>query len=108
MDRDYTVFVHLVGPYNAATQGPLWGQSDSEPCQRAYPTSVWATGEIIQDTVRIQIPPDAPPGPYQLLSGVYLLETLARLPASDSQGRPLADDAVPLGTLNVRGANDEP
>jgi hypothetical protein len=108
VDQDYTVFIHLVGPRHPVTQASLWGQSDTEPCHRTYPTSEWAPGEIIVDHYQIQVPPDAPPGPYRLLSGVYLLETLARLPARDAQGRLLPDHAVPLGTLNLRGANDEP
>ena len=101
MDRDYTVFTQILGPDNPATGGPLWGQSDSEPCQRAYPTSAWTTGEIVQDQFAIPLAADAPPGEYQLQAGLYLLETMTRLPASSAGGERLPGDAVLLGTMQV-------
>lgn len=103
MDRGYTVFAHLLGPHNPATEGPLWGQHDSEPCQRAYPTSVWTVGEIVRDQFAIEIPADAPPGEYQLQTGLYLLATMTRLPVTDALGNPLSGDAVPLGVIQVQG-----
>jgi len=101
METDYTVFTHVLGPHNPATGGPLWGQSDSEPCQRAYRTSAWAPGEIVRDRFSIPIAGDAPPGEYQLEVGVYLLATMTRLPATDAAGDPLPNDAAPLGTITV-------
>lgn len=103
MDQGYTAFTHLLGPDNPATGGPLWGQHDSEPCQRAYPTSVWTVGEIVRDQFAIVIPADAPPGEYQLQTGLYLLATMTRLPVTDALGTPLSSDAVPLGVIQVQG-----
>jgi hypothetical protein len=102
MDEDYTVFAHLLGPSNPATPRPLRGQADSQPCQQTYPTTEWTIGEIVRDRFSIAIPGDAPPGDYQLDVGFYLLDTMARLPATDAAGHPLADDAVPLGIIEVR------
>jgi hypothetical protein len=104
MDRDYTVFAHIVGSLNPATGGPLWGQSDSEPCQRSYPTSAWTLGDIVRDNLRIPVADDAPPGEYQLQVGFYLLETMVRLPAVDSSGQALPGDAAVLGVIEVQNA----
>jgi hypothetical protein len=80
MDHNYTAFVHLLGPTNPATGGPLWAQDDSEPCRTFYPTSVWDVGEIVIDTFTLELPQDIPPGQYTLLTGFYDLNTLERLP----------------------------
>jgi hypothetical protein len=96
MEVDYTVFFQLLGPDNPATGGPVWAQDDSEPCRRAYPTSVWTPGEIVYDVFAVTIPQDAPPGEYELRIGFYRLETLTRLPALDASGQPVPGDAVLL------------
>lgn len=49
----------------------------------------------------LALPADAPPGEYQIEVGLYLLETMARLPATDAAGQPLPDDAALLGTVEV-------
>ncbi|MGD8466715.1 MAG: glycosyltransferase family 39 protein [Anaerolineae bacterium] len=103
MAEDYTVFFQLLGPDNPATGGPVWGQDDSEPCRRAYPTSVWAPGEIILDVFATTIPQDAPPGEYELRIGFYRLETLVRLPAVDAVGQPVPGDAVLLRRFRLEG-----
>jgi hypothetical protein len=101
MERNYTAFTQILGAYNPATGGPLWGQSDSEPCQRAYPTSAWTRGEIVRDQFAIPLAADAPAGEYQLQAGLYLLETMTRLPATSVGGERLPGDAVLLGTITV-------
>ena len=73
LDEDYTVFAHLLGEYNPATQGPLWAGHDSQPIGGRYPTSSWKPGEIVLDVHHLDIPGDAPPGAYQLEVGLYLL-----------------------------------
>jgi len=40
MEKDYTVFTHLLGSYNPLTNGPLWGGHDSRPGGGIYPTTV--------------------------------------------------------------------
>jgi 4-amino-4-deoxy-L-arabinose transferase-like glycosyltransferase len=101
LDDDYTVFTHLLGSHNPATDGPLWAGHDAQPDGGAYPTTAWQPGQVILDEHRLTLPADAPPGEYRLEAGLYLLATMARLPASDASGRPLADNAVPLGTIEV-------
>jgi hypothetical protein len=101
MGEDYTVFVHFVGPDNPGAGSSLWSQDDSEPCRSSYPTSTWTPGEIVRDEFRVVIPADAPPGDYQFRVGLYLLETMVRLPAIDAAGLPVPDDAVLLAPVRV-------
>ena len=61
---DYTVFVHI---FNPDTQDII-AQSDAGPRGGAYPTSWWAAGEVISETVTLPLA-DAPPGTYRLAVG---------------------------------------
>jgi 4-amino-4-deoxy-L-arabinose transferase-like glycosyltransferase len=100
VDKDYTVFTHLLGTLNPATGGPLWAQSDSEPCRRGYRTSVWEADEVVIDHFELAIPTQAPPGEYELEMGFYDWHTLERLPVLDANGQP-ASDHVTLIRLRV-------
>ncbi len=64
--RDYTVFVHAIGP-----DGRVWGQSDSGPAQGRAPTMTWLAGEIIADEHILRLGPGAPSGTYELYIGLY-------------------------------------
>ncbi len=66
---DYTVFVHLLAG------GEKIAQRDTRPCDGLCPTNGWQPGEIMADRYRLDLPSDAPPGPYRLAVGLYLLET---------------------------------
>jgi 4-amino-4-deoxy-L-arabinose transferase-like glycosyltransferase len=99
---DYTVFTHLLGDHNPETGSPLWGGHDGQPDGGHYPTSVWQPDQVILDVHPLTIPINAPPGNYRLEAGLYHLATMARLPAADTSGHPLPDDAVPLGNVEVR------
>jgi 4-amino-4-deoxy-L-arabinose transferase-like glycosyltransferase len=102
MATNYTVFTHLLGPYNPATGGPLWSQDDSEPCRRGYPTSRWDVGEIVVDTFALPIPAEAPAGEYQIEAGFYTWPTLERLPVLNAAGQIMADHVI-LGQLHIVG-----
>jgi hypothetical protein len=101
LDSDYTVFTHLLGEHNPATNGPLWAGHDGQPDGGHYPTTAWQPGQTILDVHSLTIPADAPPGDYQFEAGLYRLATMARLPATDESGQRLPNDAVLLGTLAV-------
>ena len=107
LDKEYTVFTHLLGENNPATNGPLWAGHDSQPDGGQYPTTAWQPGELVLDVHALAVPAEAPPGEYQLEAGLYLLATMARLPAVDATGTPLAQDAALLGTVRVRGAESD-
>jgi 4-amino-4-deoxy-L-arabinose transferase-like glycosyltransferase len=98
MDHRYTVFVHLLGPTNPATGGPLWAQDDSEPCRTFYPTSAWDAGEIIVDWFTLVLPDDIPPGTYTLSMGFYDLSTMERLPVTYGSSQ---DSAATLGAVRI-------
>ena len=108
LDQDYTAFTHLLGEYNPATGGPVWAGHDGQPDGGHYPTSTWQPGQIVIDVHSLQLPAETPRGLYPLEAGLYLLETLSRLPVTGSTGTPLPGDTVLLGTVEVRGASHEP
>ncbi len=87
--RDYKRFVHLYGE-----DGRLLAQDDAVPREWHYPTSWWAAGEVVSETVTLE----AVPGGRRLGFGWYDPQTLERLPARDGAGQALPDDLliVPL------------
>jgi len=94
---DYTVFVHLFDPATEA----LVAQNDAQPRSGAYPTSWWAAGEVVSETVTLLLG-DVPAGMYRLAVGLYD-RTVTRLPASAPGGERLPDDRVILPeTVEVR------
>jgi len=93
---DYTVFVHLTD----ASLAPHT-QDDGQPRDGTYPTSYWDRGQVVTDTHLLSIPDDLPPGRYDLVSGMYLLETGRRLAAVDASGERLPADAVPLTEVHI-------
>jgi len=96
IDQSYTVFNHLIGP-----DGRLGGQEDGLPVGGARPTTTWAPGEVIVDRYTLRLKADAAAGDYQLVVGMYRLETLARLPVQDAAGQP-SGDYVLLATLRLK------
>jgi len=75
MEKDYTVFVHVVDG-----EGTVWGQWDSQPVSGERPTSGWERGEVIGDTYKVSIDVEGPREGYKIKVGVYLVETGERLP----------------------------
>jgi len=65
-DRDYTVFVHLLGP-----DGEIVAQDDAPPGDPFFPTTTWLPGDVVRDGHTLSLPEDAPPGTYTLLVGLY-------------------------------------
>lgn len=88
LDRPYTVFAHLLGPYNPATSGPLWAQHDSQPLDGGHPTTRWLPGQTVIDRRTLEIGADTPPGVYQIEVGLYDAATGDRLAvAGDEDNR---------------------
>jgi hypothetical protein len=67
---DYTVFVHVLDQ-----AGDKAAQRDSRPCDGECPTTSWQPGAIVVDRQQLDLSPGAPPGPYRLAVGMYLLES---------------------------------
>lgn len=91
--EQYTFFVHLLSPD---------GQVIAGHDRNDYPTSFWrAEGdEWLMSYAALSIPPETPPGDYQLEIGVYNQPTGARLPVL-VDGEPVADRLL-LAPLGVR------
>jgi hypothetical protein len=66
---DYTVFAHLLAGDTKVAQ------RDTRPCDGQCPTHTWEPGQIVVDVYQLSPAPDAPPGPYRLAMGLYLLDT---------------------------------
>ena len=82
---DFTRFVHLLD-----ATGAVAAQVDGQPAGNSYPTGQWLKGEIVADTVRLDLS-GPPEGDYRLAVGFYRpVEGLPRLDAADAGG-PLAD-----------------
>ncbi len=77
IDRDYTVFVHLLDE-----QGNVTAQADSPPVEGHYPTSRWRAGEVTKDEHRIDTSKGA-----RFSVGLYLLETMERLDIVDGDNQ---------------------
>lgn len=97
---DYTVFVHLVGPTNPATNSPLWAQHDGPPAHGTQATSTWHAGDVILDPHRFVIPSDILSGQYTVQLGLYDSITGERLKVQQGDGP--GDDAVTLMELTIQ------
>ncbi len=87
LERDYTVFVHLIDP-----AGNLVAQSDSSPhWVTDWPTSRWVPGQPVTDGHGLSLPGDLADGEYTLRVGLYDWQTLDRLPLVDAAGTPIVD-----------------
>ncbi|HEX5505130.1 MAG TPA: hypothetical protein VFW96_21115 [Thermomicrobiales bacterium] len=64
--EDYTIFAQLIGP-----DGKVWGQSDAPAGWPSHHTSTWQPGERVALAWPVPLKPDAPPGRYRLLIGMY-------------------------------------
>lgn len=88
--RSLSIMMHLVGP-----GGDLVAIGDG----LGVPIEYWQPGDIIVQRHRLSLPPDAPPGEYQPLTGVYWLDTMERWPV-EVNGEP-AGDQIPLLPIPV-------
>ncbi len=93
MGEGYTVFLHLLEGEE------IVAQADSQPQDGDYPTSIWDEGEVVIDQHRLTTG-ELLPGEYDLWVGIYLLETMERLPVIDAQGEKIGE-RVNLGTIQI-------
>ncbi len=93
ISKNYTVFVHFMDD-----AGKVLAQQDAQPVAGDYPTEAWdaSSNEVVEDVHEIPLPPELPAGRYRVGLGMYLLDTMERLPAVDAQGVRLPDDRIVL------------
>lgn len=96
--RAYKVFTQVIDLQTLQKAGQL----DGDPGCAEYPTDEWRVGDTILDRYRIPIAPEAAPGAYTLLVGLYDPETEERLPVFAADGTALGD-AIQLATVRVQG-----
>ncbi len=80
-DTSYTLFAHLVDP-----AGNIVAQQDQQPLHGQYPTSVWEPGEVVSDTLAIDIPGALGGQTVCLRLGLYDAATSTRPARRNTQG----------------------
>ena len=92
MEHDYKYFVHMWH------DGRLVGQIDAKPINNEYPTSWWAPGEILYESVKLIAPA---PGSYTLTTGFYDPFTQERLRVVLPDNHDITNEWVELNTVSL-------
>jgi Dolichyl-phosphate-mannose-protein mannosyltransferase len=96
IDKDYTVFAHLVNGNNEIVAG-----YDSPPQQGRSQTTSWKLNERIVDSIIMPIAPDASSSSqYRLEVGLYNFSTMERIGITNAAGQ-VATDTVVIGPFSV-------
>jgi hypothetical protein len=85
--RQYAVFNHLL-----TADGQYITQVDGWPQDGLVLTKQWQPGEYVPDSYTLEIPADAPPGPYLLAVGLYDAATPEIRLSAAQNGQPLLND----------------
>ncbi|HEY4690976.1 MAG TPA: 6-pyruvoyl-tetrahydropterin synthase-related protein [Anaerolineae bacterium] len=86
---DYRFFVHVFDPATEA----IAAQVDTMPGGNAYPTSRWVKGEVVSESVELELES----GVYRVATGWYDPNSQDRLSAFDTVGHRYAEDRAILG-----------
>ena len=100
IEVDFTVFVQLV-----EADDNIVAQQDGKPQAGFYATPYWQPGELVIDTHPVPLPPDLPPGRYDLLLGLYEADTGLRLQILDEAGV-FQSDHVRISDIEVNKSAD--
>lgn len=96
MEKDYTVFAHLVD-----ARGNLISAYDSPPGKSKSPTTQWLPGRSVVDAIVVPVPADAPLGEnYRLELGWYNAATMQRFGVIDASGKRI-DDKIVLAPFRI-------
>jgi hypothetical protein len=95
MDTSYTYFVQALG------NGEKAGQVDRLPCGGGCPTTTWRPGDLVGERSDLFFEADAPPGQYQIVTGMYDLETGENLIWYDRQGN-ASGEILTIGIVEVQ------
>jgi hypothetical protein len=97
MRVNYSVFAHVRGDGDS-----LWAGQDGWPQQGAAPTSTWKPLQpAVEDTYRLTLKSDTPPGLYDVEVGLYDGMTMRRLQLMAKDGRPMDADSLNLSKIRV-------
>ena len=103
MERNYSVFVHLLDENDL-----VLASQDTFPGQGTYPTRLWRAGNAIADVYIIVVPPTAfTPSSAQIEVGLYEFDSGKRLAVYGPQGESLGDNVRfhRLGVLPHEGSD---
>jgi len=96
IDKDYTVFAHLVD-----SNGEQVASSDSQPRGGKVPTSAWSPENLIVDWIIVPLSDQVPSEQeYQLEIGLYYLPTLERLRVTDESG--YVSDKITIRPFSIK------
>jgi hypothetical protein len=95
IDSAYTVFVQAVG-----TDGSKAAQVDKTPCEGACPTDSWKSGNLVGERYDLVVSDETSPGSYEIIVGMYNLETGQNLSWFDAQDNLLGPNLT-IGHLEV-------
>lgn len=105
LDRDYTIFVHILNPPGGDPQTRVLAQKDEQPFGGMFPTSQWEPGQVFKQVYELTIPADATVGSREVEVGMYLLSTGQRLNVLDAIGQVVSDSVVlPAVTIAEPGS----
>lgn len=93
--ENYFSFIHLVNE-----QGDIVAQKGFVPAEGLRPTKGWRAGEMITDPYTLELPPDLPPGTYELRVGLYRPDDGIR-PLVTLQGQPQPDNQLVLTKVTL-------
>jgi len=96
MDTSFTVFVQALGQDDIKV-----GQVDRLPCEGDCPTTTWQLGDLVGERYDLPIYAGTPNGRYQIITGMYDLETGENLTWYDAQGNATGDHLT-IGTIKVQ------
>jgi len=96
-DRNFSVFIHLQTLDGG--QPVILTQTDTYPGYGIWPTSAWQPGWIFVDRLALPLPPPGQAFSGTVLTGLYFLPTMERLPAYDRASQKFPADSVPLACI---------
>lgn len=97
--QDYKVFVHLIND-----QAQKAAQQDEEPQAGAAPTTGWRAGTTILDRYQLQTDPQAPPGIYWIVVGLYRKDNGDLLSLLYNDQTPIQADSLRLVAIRLKPA----
>jgi hypothetical protein len=99
--EDYDIYIHLV-KRDDQTLWAAWDAPYAEGPHGYYSTLLWEPGEYIFDRRFLSLQdPETPPGDYDIIVGMYNLETGERVPVTIN-GEPAGDGMNLLGDFVVK------
>ncbi len=93
-DASYHFFNHLVDD-----EGQRWGQKDGP----GYSAGQRREGDVVVSWFDIPIAPDAPPGEYWVLTGMYTYPEGVRASVLDERGQPIGG-SLRLGPIEIEAS----